>query len=162
LRKDEKRLVLLLEDVTNLQGVDQQLIEALLPNPSVKENRELCELVAVIGVTPEYQSQVLEALGNVQDRLSFHIRLTPVDGSGVVGAQSLFLGDSERRQRFVGSYLNAVRLGLEEVKKWESDSSLKPRPNACARCVHQEVCFSRFGSIVIPNIGDHLGESVGL
>ncbi len=162
LRKDQKRLVLLLEDVTNLQGVDQQLIEALLPNPSVTENRELCDLVAVIGVTPEYQSQVLEALGNVQDRLSFHIRLTPVEASGVVGAQSLFLGDGERRQRFVASYLNAVRLGLEEVQKWESDGSLKPRPNACTRCAHHEVCFSRFGSIVIPNVGNSVGEAVGL
>jgi hypothetical protein len=162
LRKDAKRLVLLLEDVTNLQGVDQQLIEALLPNPSVKENRELCDLVAVIGVTPEYQSQVLEALGNVQDRLSFHVRLTPVEGSGVVGAQSLFLGDAERRQRFVASYLNAVRLGLGEVQKWESDGSLKPRPNACGRCVHQEVCHSRFGSVVVPNVGDGVGEAVGL
>lgn len=148
-----KRLVLLLEDITNLQGVDRQLIEALLPNAGSSEHQDLCELVAVVGLTPYYYDEFLAGLGNVRDRIRFHLRLTTSNTAGVVNRESRFLEESESRARFVATYLNAVRVGYRGLCEWERSGVERERPNACSGCPRGAECFSAFGCVELDRVG---------
>ncbi|WP_437723737.1 hypothetical protein [Sorangium sp. So ce861] len=152
LRAANRRLVLLLEDITNLQGVDQQLIEALLPSPATPEESDLCDLVAVLGVTPEYHRKVIEDRGNLRDRLALHIQLTTSEADEVLKRKARFLLDGEHRARFVATYLNAVRTTHVRMKTWVEDDPDKPRPNACEKCPHRKPCHAAFGSVTVPKV----------
>ncbi|WP_437277876.1 hypothetical protein WME90_42685 [Sorangium sp. So ce375] len=152
LRAANRRLVLLLEDITNLQGVDQQLIEALLPSPATPEESDLCDLVAVLGVTPEYHQKAIEGHGNLRDRLAFHIRLTTSDEDEVLKRKARFLLDPEIRARFVATYLNAVRTTHVRMKAWVERDPDSPRPNACETCPRRKPCHAAFGSVTIPKV----------
>lgn len=147
LKADGKRLVLLLEDLTNLQGVDLQLVEALLPNPEVEGNEALCDLVAVIGITRRYYRQVFEGVGNIEDRLHLHINLSRTLDNIKSGEVSILAG-TEDRARFVANYFNAVRLGKERVEEWYgAGGDIEARPNACKGCEHRERCHASFGAV---------------
>ena len=154
LRKAGLRLVLMLEDITNLQGVDRQLMEALLPNVQSEEHADLCELVAVLGVTPYYYDQAFAGLGNVRDRLFLHLRLTPVDAQGLARKEAMFLRTPESRLRFSATYLNATRLGRERVEAWAGEGTEHERPNACAPCPFRGPCHAAFGSVEVQGIGE--------
>jgi hypothetical protein len=154
LRAAGRRLVLLLEDITNLQGVDRQLIEALLPSAATPEERDLCDLVAALGVTPQYKDQFIEGLGNLLDRLTLHIQLTTSETHEVLARKACFLIDPEIRARFVATYLNAVRVKQVRMKAWVDGDPDRPRPNACEGCPHRKPCHAAFGSITIPKV-DH-------
>ncbi|WP_437840064.1 hypothetical protein [Sorangium sp. So ce1153] len=154
LRAADRRLVLLLEDITNLQGVDRQLIEALLPSAATPEERDLCDLVAVLGVTPQYKEQFIEDLGNLRDRLTFHIQLTTSETNEVLARRAHFLIGRETRARFVATYLNAVRATHARMMSWVADSPDSPRPNACKGCVHRASCHAAFGAVSVPGV-DH-------
>ena len=53
LEREGRELVLLIEDVARLQGIDRQLLDALLERPESDEGR-LCPLRAVVGCTDGY------------------------------------------------------------------------------------------------------------
>ncbi|WNG26293.1 hypothetical protein F0U62_21395 [Cystobacter fuscus] len=148
------RLVLLLEDITNLQGVDRQLIEALLPNVQAEEHADLCELVAVLGVTPGYYHDAFSGLGNVRDRLYLHLRLTHSETQGLAKTEATFLREPESRLRFSATYLNATRLGRAEVEKWARRGTEQERPNACASCPFRAPCHAAFGAVEVQGIGE--------
>jgi hypothetical protein len=70
----QRRLVLLLEDITAWQGVDSTLIDVLVTNVETREDADLCSMVSVVGVTPEY----FRSAGfhtNYRQRITHHIRL---------------------------------------------------------------------------------------
>jgi hypothetical protein len=152
LRRDGRRLVLFLEDITNLQGVDLQLIEALLPNVAAEENADLCELVAVLGVTPGYFQQAIAGLSNILDRLHLHVRLTSPEVN-VVNTEAALLRNEQSRLQFLATYLNAVRLGRERVQRWYNvDGPDEDRPNVCTGCPYRGPCHATFGSVEVPGI----------
>lgn len=157
LRRDDRRLVLMLEDITNLQGVDQQLIEALLPNPEIEAHADLCELVAVLGMTPYYFRNQLEGLGNIRDRLRFHVRLTSEDQAvELARREAKFLAQPEVRERFVATYLNAVRVGRDAMESWDRSGADK-RPNRCEACEFRDACHSAFGAVLVDDIVGPVG-----
>ena len=145
LQSKGRRLVLLLEDVTSWQGVDDHLIDVLTTDATTRPEKDLCPLISVVGVTPDYYEQDLR--GNYQQRITINVRLGKGDGRfEEIGT----LKDSDKRAGFTARYLSAVRTGEVALKAWRerlrSEPSLAP-PNPCVQCPRSERCHAAFGEV---------------
>lgn len=145
LKADNRRLVLLLEDVTSWQGVDDSLIDVLTTDATTRPEKDLCPLISVVGVTPDYYEQDLR--GNYQQRITLNIRLGKDDGRfEEIGT----LNRPDKRARFVSKYLSAARAGERALKSWREDIRSEPDlapPNPCIPCPRSEVCHAVFGEV---------------
>ncbi|UUL82538.1 hypothetical protein [Sphingomonas qomolangmaensis] len=149
LRARGERLVLLLEDITSWEGLDDSLIDVLTTNAETRsddeDSRDQCDLVSVVGLTPDYYDTTLRT--NYQDRITHKISL----GEGEDGIQDVaMMRDSIDRQRFVTRYLAATRAGPENLKAWREVRRTEPDrapPNPCPECPRVEVCHAAFGAI---------------
>jgi hypothetical protein len=133
LREENRRLVLLLEDITSFQGVDNLLIDVLVTDSQTRQDE--CDLISVVGLTPSYFDKFIGGLGNIVARVTHMIRLS-LDDHGFEKMASLG-GDSS--VRFVAKYLNAVRLGVDRLRDGSNV------PNACEGCPDQAACHRSFG-----------------
>jgi len=145
LQSQGRRLVLLLEDVTSWQGVDDHLIDVLTTDATTRPEKDLCPLISVVGVTPDYYEQDLR--GNYQQRITINVRLGKGDGRfEEIGT----LKDSDKRAGFTARYLSAARTGEVELKAWReqlrTEPSLAP-PNPCIQCPRSERCHAAFGEV---------------
>lgn len=147
LAADGTRLVLLLEDITAWEGLDDSLIDVLVTNASTRDassdNANLCDLISVIGLTPEYY-KTLRA--NYRQRITHEIRL----GDNDHGLQNVVtVRDPENRKRFVSQYLLATRAGIPRLREWREEirgRSDRPPPNVCVDCPVRAGCFRAFGN----------------
>jgi len=143
LKKENRRLVLLLEDITNFQGVDNQLVDVLVTQSSTRVEGDYCDLISVVGITPAYLREHLRA--NYQARITHHIQL----GTNTGHAQHQDVANlrtAESQVAFVANYLRAVRAGLPLLEDWAKDDS-QPIPNVCTSCAYQPQCHGDFGDI---------------
>ncbi|MSR09285.1 MAG: hypothetical protein EXR82_07110 [Gammaproteobacteria bacterium] len=142
LRQDGKELVLLIEDFSSIQGIDNALLEALLVPSSPQDG--LCPLRWAMAVNIGYIERIPPT---VQTRMDFLIdmNLHTSGAERVVGEQEL--------ARFAARYLNAARLTEAHLRQWH-DSNLparlsggdgQPPPNTCINCPHRESCHAAFG-----------------
>lgn len=140
--KGRARLVLLLEDITAWQGLDNSLIEALVLDAKTRD--DVCPLISVVGVTPEYYDALQK---NHLDRITHEIRLGQV-GEGAREAATV--REESDRLAFSARYLNATRAGAARLDAWRevvaADRFALP-PNRCAECPHQTVCHDAFGHV---------------
>ncbi len=136
-----RRLVLLLEDITAWEGVDNQLIDVLVTNVETREDNDLCPMVSVVGLTPVYfQDRHFQA--NYRQRITHHVRLGHADSSGSFQeVSSLRTGDAQ--VRFAASYLRAIRAGRERLESWGGGPD--PVPNTCDGCRYRTECHAAFG-----------------
>jgi hypothetical protein len=140
-----QRLVLLLEDITSWEGLDDSLIDVLIDNAEAQGDgtAKICPLISVVGVTPDFYEKLP---GNNRQRITNEIRLGQSHG----GLQDVAtMRDSENRLAFVARYLAAVRAGLPALEGWREDVRRDPEtpvPNVCVGCSRQETCFSVFGA----------------
>jgi hypothetical protein len=141
---ERRRLVLLLEDVTMWEGLDDSLIDALVADAELRDDDDLCPLISVIGLTTEYFRQLKS---NYQQRITHSVRLG-LSAEGEV--REIAALDAASRQKFVARYLSAVRAGVEDLQAWREDyrldADLQP-PNPCLQCARVEPCFQAFGSV---------------
>jgi hypothetical protein len=134
-------LVVLIEDFAVLQGIDRQLLEALLEKPR-QLDRELCVLRTALGCTTGYYRALQDT---VRTRASFVVDLDrQASGSG-----ALVSGDD--LERFAARYLNAARLEEHTLVRWADASRVGERgdarpPSACESCPNQSACHEAFGS----------------
>lgn len=147
LQQRGKRLVLLLEDITSWEGLDDSLIDALVFNASAsgdEDTEDVCPLISVVGVTPKYYDD-LQA--NYRQRITHEIIL----GRSAGGTQDVAtLRDTEERTAFVARYLSAVRAGPDQLNAWRDDLRHRPNtapPNPCTTCPKKQECSSVFGAI---------------
>lgn len=140
-----QRLVLLLEDITSWEGLDDSLIDVLIDNAEAQGDgtARICPLISVVGVTPDFYDKLP---GNNRQRITHEIRLGQSHG----GLQDVAtMRDPENRLAFVARYLAAVRAGLPALESWREDVRRDPDapvPNVCPGCSRQETCFSIFGN----------------
>lgn len=132
LQEQGKELVLLIEDLSNLQGMDNALLEALLVRP--KQEKTLCPLRALFAVTTGYYENIAD---NVRERVELPVTLDVRSDAGAVSP--------ERLAQFAARYLNAVRMGSEELRHWHAQNAEAEPPNHCALCPHQAQCHEGFG-----------------
>lgn len=132
LRRQNRELILLIEDFARLQGIDRALLQALLD----QGNDELCKLRWAIAVTTGFFETIAET---VYTRMTWFIDMDRSSGGGKGGMTKATLAG------FAARYLNAIRLGLEPIQAWGAAATETPPPNACSRCDYRADCHTRFG-----------------
>ena len=103
IKKDNKKLVLLIEDITAFPGLEKALREALILDH--KKDDTLCQVNSFVGVTTAYYSK--NFIGNEKDRVTEKI---------IIDNDSIF-STKEDKFDFVSRYLNAMLLSEKEILK---------------------------------------------
>ncbi|MBE9163159.1 protein DpdH [Tychonema sp. LEGE 06208] len=135
-------LVLLIEDFAKLQGIDREVLEAVLARPQQPGGKHLCAIRTALACTTGYFDGL--RLDTVKQRITFSVNLD----LGTVGEQSL-VNYADIKQ-FVGRYLNAVRLEDKTIQNWwadsrnREDSDRESLPSACNECEHKLACHAGF------------------
>ena len=135
-------LVLLIEDFAKLQGIDREVLEAVLARPQQAGGKHLCAIRTALACTTGYFDSL--RLDTVKQRITFSVNLD----LGTVGEQSL-VNYADIKQ-FVGRYLNAVRLEDKKIQNWWADSRNRAEsdreslPSACNECEHKLACHEGF------------------
>ena len=137
LRSNDQEMILLVEDLARLQGLDLSLLTALI-DPGTAEN-ELCTIRWAAAVTTGYYARVPDT---VKTRMNYalSVDLSSGDDSGQQSAKFL---------DFSAKYMNAARLPRERLADWANlpDDERGPAPNACDNCQFKEICHSHFGEV---------------
>jgi hypothetical protein len=138
LAKKNIELVLLIEDFAKLQGIDREVLEAVLARPQQGENKPLCAIRTALACTTGYFKNLIDT---VQQRITFSVNLN-ID---TIGEKSLISQDDI--QTFVARYLNAVRLEEKEIANWASIQNRGRIASACNDCEHSQACHAGFGHV---------------
>ena len=137
LRNQGQELVLLIEDLARLQGLDLSLLEALIEEGN--QENGLCELRWAAAVTTGYYTRLPNT---VHTRMSYVFRMDlPTDGEdGSIGVDDIV--------GFAAKYLNSSRATDEDLVAWADlpEDQRENAPNACGSCAHRTVCHSTFGA----------------
>lgn len=166
LRKENTRLVLLIEDVSTLSVLDDEIVNAVEP----QDDASLCDLTAVLGMTEQAYQRLRD---NQYQRIA---------GSGLIlsfpkdATTASWADDDAQIDSFVARYLNAARLPELQVaqiadhRRQGDDVSI----SACDDCPVREACHAAFGSVAFgdavvglfpfrprtaPYLLDHLDDS---
>ena len=136
-------LILLIEDFAKLQGIDREVLEAVLARPQQVEGEPLCAMRTALACTDGY----FKGLDTVITRIDFCVNLNieTVDEQSLVTQTDV--------QQLASRYLNAVRLSNEEIQAWLTDTNEETGqpynsvPNACVDCEYRPDCHTGFGQI---------------
>jgi hypothetical protein len=147
LAKGRQRLVLLLEDITSWQGIDDSLIDVLVVNADTRGadgDTDMCPLISVVGVTPAYYHDLH---GNYRARITHEISLGEAKEGALQDVSTL--RSRSARLSFTARYLAAIRAGASSLEAWRErrrmDHVLLP-PNRCDDCPVVEGCHHAFGA----------------
>lgn len=128
-----KELVLFIEDLTVLHGVEREFLDAIV-EPARSPEGDLCALRVLFAVTEGH----FDGLDTVRTRCDDAYRLDAAYGPDGVG--------HDEAMSFLGRYLNACRLDPGEVAdRWANRRDDAWMPNACDACDHQVHCHETFG-----------------
>lgn len=143
LARQEVELILLIEDFAKLQGIDREVLEAVLARPQQIEGTPLCSMRTALACTTGYFND----LGTVSTRIDFSVNLD----IETVNEQSLITPADV--QQLAARYLNAVRLSNQEIQAWLEDAAEEtgeprnPIPSACMDCDYRAPCHKGFGQV---------------
>jgi hypothetical protein len=129
LQQDGRELVLFIEDLTVLHGVEQEFLDALVEpalSPGEEAKGRLCNLRVLFAVTEHH----FDGLDTVRQRLEDAYWLDSPYGDDAMSVDEV--------TSFLGRYLNVARLDV--------DLPDGPVPNACDACLHREACHDAFGA----------------
>lgn len=107
LKKQNKSLTFLIEDITAFTGVNEALLNVLTtPHTGDYEQEGMCRISSIIGTTSEYYAS------NFRD--NYKARVTEF----VVIPDDAFGANEDALCEFVGRYLNAMSLSKDNVDIW--------------------------------------------
>ncbi len=135
LKRQGKELVLLVEEFARLQGIDRALLQAITSHGDERQ----CKMRSAIAVSTGFFESVAETA---------YMRTTHIvdmnRSAGRTGGQNV---SPASLSQFASRYLNAVRLGLSEIDRWNetADPGEKP-PSHCSKCPYQGECHETFGA----------------
>jgi hypothetical protein len=143
LAEKDIELILLIEDFAKFQGIDRELLEAVLARPQQVGTKPLCAIRTALACTSGYFESLIET---VRQRVTFSVNLD----IGKVGEQSLV--NETSIQQFVARYLNVIRQEEAEIQTWAEDtqdnsSNSKELASVCDGCEHRQACHTGFGDI---------------
>ena len=147
LAEQNVELVLLIEDFAKLQGIDREVLEAVLAKPQQPGSKPLCAIRTALACTIGYFEGLIKTFDTVQQRVTFSVYLDV----GTVSNHSLIT--QADIQEFVSRYLNTVRLEDRVILDWANNNNQEggfqgePLKSACSECEHREACHTGFGSI---------------
>ena len=134
-----QRLLLMIEDFTLLQGIQHDLLEAMIANarPSGGE-LELAPMTTVMAVTKGFLQRVFTASSGgdtVRTRIADQGHVYSLDSA--YGQADGY--DAALARTMVGKYLNATRLSVDGL-------TYPDTANACDACPHRDACHEGFGT----------------
>ena len=132
-------LVLMVEDFTLLQGIQHDLLEAMIELPRREGRQVMCAMKTVMAVTDGFFTKMLAASDTLRTRIAAQGHVYNLDVQ--YAAASTGAIDARTVVEFAGRYLNAVRAGAREIER-ESPGV----PNACEHCNHKAECHDAFGT----------------
>ncbi|MEG4009461.1 protein DpdH [Microcoleus sp. Pol11C1] len=143
LAEEKVELVLLIEDFAKFQGIDREVLEAVLARPQQPGGKSLCAIRTALACTTGYFDGM--RLDTVKQRITFSVNLDV----GTVGKQQSLVNYADIKQ-FVARYLNAVRLEDKIIQDWAQsrnyeDSDKEALSSACNECEHKLACHAGFG-----------------
>ena len=143
LAEEGVELVLLIEDFAKFQGIDREVLEAVLARPQQPGGKSLCAIRTALACTTGYFDGL--RLDTVKQRITFSVNLDV----GTVGKQQSLVNYADIKQ-FVARYLNAVRLEDKIIQDWakshnDEDSDKAALSSACSECEHKLACHAGFG-----------------
>lgn len=128
-----KELVLFIEDLTVLHGVEREFLDAII-EPARSDDGDLCSLRVLFAVTEGHFDGLDTVRTRCEDAYWLDAAYSP---EGVSQAEAA---------SFLGRYLNACRLDPKQVEDlWTDRRSHAWLPNACDSCDHQVHCHETFG-----------------
>lgn len=134
LRDQGKELVLFIEDLTVLHGVEREFLDAIV-EPASSSDGHLCHLRVLFAITRGH----FDSLDTVRTRCSDAYWLDSTYGSDGV--------NSEEAVSFLGRYLNACRLDPQQMERdWNGRTNGTWPANACDACDHRDTCHESFGA----------------
>lgn len=136
LKSQNKELILLIEEFARLQGIDRVLLQTI----TSQGDERLCKMRTAIAVTTGFFQSVAET---AYMRTS-HI----VDMDRSAGRLAGKTVTRTSLSQFAARYLNAVRLGRDEISIWSKSAAPSERPKSkCETCQHQTDCHAIFGEV---------------
>ncbi|MFC4034627.1 protein DpdH [Streptomyces polygonati] len=134
--KQGKEIILLIEEFALIQGVQRDLLDALVEAAHREGTTILAPIRTLMAVTTGYfrDSFPETVLTRIRATIGYAYDLDVPFGPDDAGA--------EQMAGFVGRYLNAARIGRQELER-SGDSGI---PNACDRCPLQSRCHDSFGA----------------
>lgn len=142
LAEKDQELILLIEEFAKLQGIDTQLLEALLIRPNQGDSK-LCNLRIALASTTGFFNKLPDT---VKTRITFRVNLDV----NKEGAEKIISNDDILE--FTSRYLNAVRLEDSALRFWHSSGDVTigqerdTLPCACQECAHMGPCHEAFGA----------------
>lgn len=132
-------LILMVEDFTLLQGIQHDLLEAMIELPRRGGRQVMCGMKTVMAVTDGFFNRMLVSSDTLRTRIAAQGHVYNLDVQYL--ADSTGALDRDSVVRFAGRYLNAVRVGTLLLE--ERAPSV---PNACDHCAHRDLCHDAFGT----------------
>lgn len=141
LAERKQEIILLVEDFALVQGVQRDLLEAILETGERDGSTVLAPIRTLLAVTTGYYESLAETLRTRIESSSpvrYEMRVS------LAGPETR--ADTEQRiVDFVGRYLNAARLGRDRLDAARvTDGS--QAPNMCDDCMFKDPCHSGFGT----------------
>ncbi|GAA2505956.1 hypothetical protein GCM10010406_48220 [Streptomyces thermolineatus] len=128
-----KEIILLVEDFALIQGVQRDLLDAITETSQREGRTVLAPMRTLMAITSGYFHDLPETALT---------RIEASTGGHVYNLDLVLKGDSaEAVASFTGRYLNAARVGREELEARVGQSV----PNRCEECPFQAPCHDAFG-----------------
>lgn len=108
LKRNHRKLILFVEDVSIAQGISDELLESMIIDHRSKGMEDLCRVTSIVGTTPGYYQRFPDNVKGASGRIAHTLEIKPQD----------LLGERERMLNFAASYINAVELDEPVVKAW--------------------------------------------
>lgn len=136
LKKQGRELILLVEEFARLQGIDRALLQAI----TTHGDENFCKMRSAIAVTTGFFESVAETA---------YMRTTHiVDMDQSAGRSDGSTVTQESLSQFTARYLNAARLGGEEIAVWGAQAKPGEQPpSKCTTCGYRDECHATFGSV---------------
>lgn len=131
-------LILLIEDFTMLQGIQRELLDAIVEPPIRQGRANLCGIRVTLAVTSGYWDSLADT---VKTRAGFASHVYDLNIPMTEGSDA-----ATDLPGFFARYLNATRVGAQALREALGDGETDDWvPNACDSCRHQLVCHDSFG-----------------
>lgn len=136
--QQNKEIVLLIEDFALIQGIQRDLLDAIIEVGERDGQTVLAPVRTLMAVTTGYYSRLADtvltrARAATPYVYDLDVQFDPSD-EGMAEASA-----------FVGRYLNAARLGRDALEAVDARSA-DAVPNACDLCTYRDECHTAFGN----------------
>jgi len=136
LKSESRELILLVEEFARLQGIDRALLQAITSQGDERQ----CRMRTAIAVTTGFFRSVAETAYMRTTHIVDMDRSAGRDEGEKVTQASL--------SHFASRYLNAARLGLDQIEHWSKEARPgEDPPSHCDTCPHRGECHAVFGAV---------------